>query len=141
MARIAPLIERLPGDRRESQKAWHDQGCVCSPQRRCALGMGDALLERILRRINTTSQEEVLKKIAPLTGIRRHKVLEIRRRIAEGTYDLADRLDGVVEQVLEVTRSTWECQPPDAQRRCGQGVETCVARLCYLAPDRCASRR
>ena len=132
MARIAPLIERQPGDRRESQKAWHDQGCVCSPQRRCALGMGDALLERILRRINTTSQEEVLKKISPLAGIRWHKVLDIRRRIAGGTYDVADRLDGVVEQVLEVTRSTWERQP---------GVDTCVARLCYLAPNRCASRR
>jgi hypothetical protein len=94
--------------------------------------MGDALLERILRRINTTSQEEVLKRTAPLTGVRRHKVLDIRRRIAEGTYSVADRLDGVVEQVLEVTRSTWETQP---------GGNTCVARLCYLAADRCASRR
>ncbi len=46
------------------------------------------------RNIDATSPEEVLKKIAPLTGIRRHKVLDIRRRIAEGIY-------------------------PDAQRRCG----------------------
>ena len=125
MARIAPFLERQGRYRCESQEAWHEQ-------RRDILPEGDVLMERILRRINATPQEEVLRKIAPLVGIRRHKVLDIRRRIAEGAYDVADRLDGVVEQVLEVTRSTWEPQP---------GVNTCVARLCYLAPDRCASRR
>jgi len=51
-------------------------------------------MERILRRINTTSPEEVLKRIAPLVGIRRDKVLDLRRRIAAGTYEVADRLDG-----------------------------------------------
>lgn len=53
-------------------------------------------MARIALFMDTTSQEEVLKKIAPLAGIRRHKVLDIRRRIAGGTYDVADRLDGVV---------------------------------------------
>jgi hypothetical protein len=94
--------------------------------------MGDVLMERILRRVNTTSQEEVLKKIAPLTGIRRHKVLDIRRRIAEGTYSVADRLDGVVERVLKATSSAWDCQP---------GGGTCVPSLSCLAADRYTSRR
>ena len=95
MARIAPLMERQPGDRGRSREAWHDQ-------RRDILPKGDILMERILRRINSTSQEELLKKITPLVDIRRHKVLDIRRRIAGGTYDAADRLDRVVDQVLEV---------------------------------------
>lgn len=132
MARIAPLIERQSGDRRESERTWHDQECVRSPQCRCALGMGDVLLERILRRINTTSQEEVLEKIAPLADIRRHKVLDIRCRIAEGTYSVADRLDGVVERVLEAMLSAWECQP---------GTSACVTSLACLAADRYTSRR
>ena len=95
MARIAPFIECQSRYRCESQNAWHDHGCGILPN-------DDVLMERILRRINATPQEELLKKIAPLAGIRRHKVLDIRRRIAGGTYDAADRLDGVVDQVLEV---------------------------------------
>ncbi len=125
MARIALLMERQPGDRREFQEVWHNQGRDISLK-------GDGLMERILRRISTTPQEEVLKKIAPLAGIRRHKVLDIRRRIAEGTYDAADRLDGVVERVLEAIWSARE-RPP--------GVSTCVTSLSCLAADKCTGRR
>ncbi len=124
MARIAVFTEYRPRDRRESQKVWHGQGCVS--------GKGDALMERILRRVNSASQEEVLKRIASLAGIRRHKVLDIRRRIAEGTYDVADGLDGVVERVLEAMWSARERRP---------GASTCVTSLFCLAADRYTSRR
>ncbi len=125
MARIAPFTERQPGDRCESQEIGHNPG-------RDTPLHNDVLMERILRRITTTPQEEVVKKIAPLVDIRRHKVLDIRRRIAEGTYEVADRLDAVVERVLEATRCAWE-RPP--------GVSTCVTSLSCLAADRCTSRR
>jgi len=96
-------------------------------------------MERILRRINTTSPEEVLKRIAPLVGIRRDKVLDLRRRIAAGTYEVADRLDGVVERVLEATRRALERQPPTRSGVAGR-VGTCVASLSCFAADRCTSR-
>jgi anti-sigma28 factor (negative regulator of flagellin synthesis) len=62
-------------------------------------------MERILDNMNTTSQEEVVKKIASLPEIRRHKVLDIRRQITEGTYEVADRLDIVIDRVLETIAS------------------------------------
>jgi len=133
MARTATFIERQYRYVHESREAGHDQGREI-PLR------GDVLMERILRRIKTTSQEEVLKKIAPLAAIRRHKVLDIRHRIAGGTYDVADRLDGVVERVLKATRNAWECQPRRAAAL-RAGVSTCVTSLSCLAADRCTRRR
>jgi len=62
-------------------------------------------MERILDNMNTTSQEEVVKKIASLPEIRRHKVLDIRRQITEGTYEVVDRLDIVIDRVLETIAS------------------------------------
>jgi anti-sigma28 factor (negative regulator of flagellin synthesis) len=59
-------------------------------------GHEDREEQKELWRVNTTSLEEVLQKVAPLADVRRHKVLDIRRRIAEGTYEVAGRLDGVV---------------------------------------------
>jgi len=35
------------------------------------------------------------------TDIRRDKVLEIRRQLGEGTYRIADRLDVVVERIIQ----------------------------------------
>jgi len=138
MARIAPFLERQGRYRCESQEAWHEQ-------RRDILPEGDVLMERILRRINATPQEEVLRKIAPLVGIRRHKVLDIRRRIAEGAYDVADRLDGVVDRVLEVIIrvNAAPCAPP---ARClpalqSGGAGTRVTSLSCLVADRRPNRR
>ena len=46
--------------------------------------------------------EEALKKrIASLPPIRQNKVLDIRRQIADGTYEVADRLVSSVDRVLE----------------------------------------
>ena len=94
MARITALIARQFADRREFREARNDQGHRLSLH-------GDGLMERILENIHATPQEEVWKKSAPPVGIRRDKVLDIRRRIAEGTYEVGDRLDRVIERVLE----------------------------------------
>jgi len=42
-----------------------------------------------------------LKRIAFLPLIRQGKVLDIRRQITDGTYELADRLDKAIDRVLE----------------------------------------
>jgi len=61
----------------------------------------DLLMEQILENINNTPIGQVLKRIACLPEVRREKVLDIRRRINEGTYDLNGQLDEVIERVLE----------------------------------------
>jgi anti-sigma28 factor (negative regulator of flagellin synthesis) len=94
MARIAAVMELQPTDLRRSQNARNDQGRDTSPS-------GDALMARILENMNTTPQEEVLKRITSLPNIRRVKVLDIRRQITEGTYEVADRLDRAIDRVLE----------------------------------------
>jgi anti-sigma28 factor (negative regulator of flagellin synthesis) len=58
-------------------------------------------MEQILENMNTTPQEEALMRITSLPDIRRDKVLDIRRQLTEGTYEVADRLDGAIDRVLE----------------------------------------
>jgi hypothetical protein len=58
-------------------------------------------MEQILDNMNTTPREEVLKRIAFLPHMRRGKVLDIRRQIMDGTYEVADRLDKAIDRVLE----------------------------------------
>jgi hypothetical protein len=94
MARIAALTELQPAARRESLEARNDQGRPTSPD-------GDVLMDQIVEDLNTTSPEEVLKRIASLPDIRRGKVLSIRRQITEETYEVAGRLDTVIDRVLE----------------------------------------
>jgi len=61
----------------------------------------DLLMEQILENINTTPIGHVLKKIASLPEVRKEKVLNVRRQITEGKYDLNERLDIVLDRVLE----------------------------------------
>ncbi len=91
MAR-ARALSRLPSaDRRRSQDARNDQGCYASPHGAVS----------ILENWSTTSHEEALQRIASLPPIRQGKVLDIRRQIADGTYEVADRLDKAIDRVLE----------------------------------------
>jgi hypothetical protein len=94
MARIAALMELRPTDRRKPREARYDQGRDTSPD-------GDVVMEQVLENLNTTPQEEVLKRITSLPPNRQRKVLDIRRRIADGTYEVVDRLDTVIHRVLE----------------------------------------
>ena len=61
----------------------------------------DVLMEQILENINTTPIGRVLKKIAMLPDVRRQKVLDLRRQLTEGNYNLTDRLDVALDRVLE----------------------------------------
>jgi hypothetical protein len=43
----------------------------------------------------------VLRKIASLPEVRKEKVLDVRRQLTEGKYDLDERLDVALDKVLE----------------------------------------
>jgi hypothetical protein len=58
-------------------------------------------MEQILGNGNTTSYEEALKRIGSLSPIRQSKVLHIRRQLAKGTYEVADRLNKAMDRILE----------------------------------------
>lgn len=61
----------------------------------------DLVMEQILDNINTTPIGQVLKKIASLPEVRKEKVLNLRRQITKGEYDLNERLDLAVDKFLE----------------------------------------
>ncbi|MBI4578533.1 MAG: flagellar biosynthesis anti-sigma factor FlgM [Planctomycetes bacterium] len=48
----------------------------------------------------------LLSSLGPDSGIRAEKVAEIRRAIAEGTYETDERLEVTVDRLLNVLRST-----------------------------------
>ncbi|MHC4556192.1 MAG: hypothetical protein ACYTFW_08485 [Planctomycetota bacterium] len=43
----------------------------------------------------------MLKRIASLPEIRKEKVLDVRRQLTEGKYDLNERLEIALDKVLE----------------------------------------
>ena len=61
----------------------------------------DGLMEAILENINSTPIGRVLKNIGSLPEVRKGKVLNLRSQIHDGTYDVSDRLDSVLDKVLE----------------------------------------
>ncbi len=61
----------------------------------------DLIMEQILENLNTTPIGKVLKRIASLPEVRKKKVLEVRRQLTEGKYDLSSRLDVALDKVLE----------------------------------------
>ncbi len=62
---------------------------------------GDEVMEAILENIHATPIGRVLKRISTLPEIRKGKVLNMRRQITAGTYDVSDRLDQALDRVLE----------------------------------------
>jgi anti-sigma28 factor (negative regulator of flagellin synthesis) len=61
----------------------------------------DVVMEQILENIHHTPLGQVLKRIASLPDVRREKVLDLRRKITEGRYDVSERLDMALDKVLE----------------------------------------
>jgi hypothetical protein len=61
----------------------------------------DLIMEQILENIHTTPLGQVLKKIASLPEVRKEKILDIRQQLTEGKYNLSERLDIVLDKVLE----------------------------------------
>ena len=94
MATLVEMPELQSADRRKSQDAGNNQGRDASPN-------DDGLMEQILVNMSSTPWEGVLKRIACSPHIRRGKVLSIRRQLTEETYEVAGRLDTVIDRVLE----------------------------------------
>ena len=61
----------------------------------------DLVAEEILDNVNNTPLGQVIKKLAVMPEIRRGKVMNVRRKINRGRYDLNGRLDTVIDRVLE----------------------------------------
>jgi len=61
----------------------------------------DLIMEQILENVNNTPIGQVLRKIASLPEVRKEKVLDVRRQLTEGKYDLNERLDVALDKVLE----------------------------------------
>jgi hypothetical protein len=61
----------------------------------------DLIMEQILENLNTTPIGKVLTRIASLPEVRKKKVLDVRRQLTEGKYDLGSRLDVALDKVLE----------------------------------------
>jgi hypothetical protein len=61
----------------------------------------DLMMEQILENMHTTPIGQVLRRIASLPEVRQEKILDVRRQLTEGKYDLNERLDLAIEKVLE----------------------------------------
>ncbi len=61
----------------------------------------DLVMEQILESINSTPIGQVLKRIASLPEVRKEKVLDLRRKITDGRYDVDEGLDVAVDKVIE----------------------------------------
>ena len=65
------------------------------------VGDQDLVMEQILENVNNTPIGQVLKRIASLPEVRREKVLDVRRQLSQGNYELNDRLSSAMDKVLE----------------------------------------
>jgi hypothetical protein len=61
----------------------------------------DLMMEQILENLNNTPIGQVLQKIACLPEVRKDKILNVRRQLTDGKYDLNERLDIALDKVLE----------------------------------------
>lgn len=61
----------------------------------------DQLMEAILENLHSTPIGQVLKRIAQQTKIRKGKVFNVCRQLHDGSYDVDQRLDAVIDKVLE----------------------------------------
>ncbi len=76
------------------------KGQINSSEKKSAVE-ADLLMEEILENLNTTPMGQVLKRIASLPEVRKDKVLSVRRQLTDGKYKLNERLNIVLDKVLE----------------------------------------
>jgi hypothetical protein len=85
----------------DSKRRFQGQNRQTAP---IGAGLGcddDLIMEQILENINATPIGQVLKRIASLPEVRKEKVLNVRRQLTEGKYDINERLDVALDRVLE----------------------------------------
>ncbi len=85
----------------DSNGCFEGQNQEVEPVNENLAGNEDLIMEQILENINTTPLGQVLKKIASLPEVRKEKVLDVRRQLTEGKYDLNKRLSVALDKVLE----------------------------------------
>ncbi len=85
----------------QSKSRFEYQKRQMDPVSRDVVSDDDLTMEQILENINNTPLGQVLKKIALLPEKSQQKVLNVRRQLTEGKYDLSERLDIVLDKVLE----------------------------------------
>jgi hypothetical protein len=85
----------------DSNSRFEDGNRQISPAVEDLTADKDLVMEQILDNINSTPIGQVLRKIASLPEVRREKVLDVRRQLTEGKYDLDERLDVALDKVLE----------------------------------------
>ena len=85
----------------DSNSRFENKNCQVDPVGEVLATDKDMMMEQILDNINTTPIGQVLRKIASLPEIRKEKVLDVRRQLTEGKYNLDERLDVALEKVLE----------------------------------------
>jgi hypothetical protein len=85
----------------DSNSRFEKKNCQVDPVGEVLATDKDMMMEQILENINTTPIGQVLRKIASLPEIRKEKVLDVRRQLTEGKYNLDERLDVALEKVLE----------------------------------------
>ncbi len=61
----------------------------------------DLVMEQILENLNVTPIGQVLKKIASLPEVRQDKIIDLRRQLTEGKYEINEHLDIALDKVLE----------------------------------------
>ncbi len=86
---------------RFEQQHVHEYDDELGPFGRELAYQDDLTMEQILENLNRTPLGQVLKRIASMPEVRRKKVLEVRRSLSKGQYELNDRLDRALERVFE----------------------------------------
>ena len=61
----------------------------------------DLLTEDVLHGIKKTPVGQLLQKIASMPEVRQDKILRVRRELSGGSYNLNDRLDVAIDNILE----------------------------------------
>jgi len=88
-----PDFESNSGFKRQNQR-FNPKGLKLNAKK-------DLLMEQILENLNKTPIGQVLQKIASLPEVRKDKVLDVRRQLTDGKYDVNERLDIALDKVLE----------------------------------------
>ncbi len=85
----------------DSNRRFAGRNNRLKPEYKDAASEKDLIMEHILDNLNTTPIGQVLKKIASLPEVNRDKILNVRQQLTSGKYDLNNRLDIVLDKVLE----------------------------------------
>lgn len=85
----------------DSNERFGNPNCRLRSANKNAASEKDLIMEQILDNLNTTPIGQVLKKIAALPEVSQDKILNVRRQLTKGKYDVNERLDIALDKVLE----------------------------------------